>query len=130
MKEGESAVLTCQINKADAEAVWRKDGEKITVADTKYTMTVDNYTHTLCIADCDIDDDAEYTITVEDNTSAGNVFVEGESFTATEWLPQLARFSQRYALDVSCYLNTFECVMHIGMLYSIAELSVLSVLRV
>lgn len=80
VKEGETAVLSCEVNKAEETAVWCKDGEQITPQDGKYTITVENYTHTLCISDCDINDDAEYTITIDDHTSAGNVFVEGMGY--------------------------------------------------
>jgi len=76
VKEGETAVLTCEVNKADAPAIWCKDGEKIT-PNEKYTVTVENYTHNLIISDCDISDDSEYTITIDEHTSVGNVFVEG-----------------------------------------------------
>lgn len=79
VKEGETAVLTCEINKTDVTAVWSKEGEDITPDDQKYTISVDNYTHSLTIADCDIEDDAEYTITINEHTSVGNVFVEGKS---------------------------------------------------
>lgn len=79
VKEGESAVLTCEVNKADVAAVWCKEGEKINSDDSKYTITQENFTHTLVIADCDVNDDAEYTITIdEEYTSVGNVFVEGD----------------------------------------------------
>lgn len=77
VKEGQTAILTCEINKSDMSAVWSKDGEEITPDNQKYTVTVQNFTHTLTITDCDIDDDSEYSINIEDCTSVGNVFVEG-----------------------------------------------------
>ena len=79
VKEGETAVLTCTVNKPNLQAAWSKEGEKITPDNTKYTVTVDDCTHSLSVADCTIDDDAEYTITVDDATSVGNVFVEGKA---------------------------------------------------
>lgn len=81
VKEGETATLTCEINKANATAIWSKDGEKITPDDSKYTITTEDYTHTLIIKDCQIEDDSEYTISIEDTTSVGNVFVEGLSLS-------------------------------------------------
>lgn len=78
VKEGETAVLSCQVNQPNMKAVWSREGEKITPDNTKYTITVEDYTHTLTIGDCTIDDDSEYTITIDEATSVGNVFVEGE----------------------------------------------------
>ena len=77
--EGEKAVLTCEINKPDMSATWCKDGDAITHDNDKYTITVEDFTHTLVIDDCGIDDDAEYSVTIDDCTSVGNVFVEGKS---------------------------------------------------
>lgn len=79
VKEGEKAILTCEVNKTDVKAVWCKQGVEITPDNKKYTVTVENYTHTLIIADCEVEDDSEYTITIDDTVSVGNVFVEGKS---------------------------------------------------
>lgn len=86
VKEGEKAVLTCEINKPGLTSTWSRDGEAITPDNNKYTITVENFTHTLTIDDCDIDDDAEYSITIDECSSVGNVFVEGK-FTDMVVLP-------------------------------------------
>jgi len=76
VNEGETATLTCEVNKPDVKAIWSKQGEMI-LPNEKYTITVVNTVHTLTIKDCDFEDDAEYTITIDDHTSMGNVFVIG-----------------------------------------------------
>lgn len=78
VKEGQPAVLSCEVNKPDLPAVWTRDGEKITPDNRKYTVTVENFSHTLQINDCVKEDDCEYTITIDEATSVGSVFVEGE----------------------------------------------------
>ena len=102
VKEGETAILTCKVNKPNVQAVWSKEGEKITPDNTKYTITVEEDTHTLSVADCTVDDDCEYTITIDNATSVGNVFVEGKA-------PNMAEIMFTHVCRNRCASLGFSC---------------------
>lgn len=77
LMEYENLILECTVSKPDRPAIWYKDGTKLTPSD-RITISAKDKQHTLKIERVDVDDEAEYSIKVDDLTSKCTVLVEGE----------------------------------------------------
>ncbi|KAH9498303.1 hypothetical protein Btru_006488 [Bulinus truncatus] len=80
--EGESITLTCKVNKSDVKARWFKDGAEIYPSEN-LILKVDGDTHTLTIPRANLEDEAEYTIKLEDKSSTALLLVEEGPLTIT-----------------------------------------------
>ncbi len=76
--ETETATLSCVVSKPNIKPKWFKDGKEIRVGG-RYEIKVEETRHTLIIRDADLKDEAEYSVQLEDKSTAGTVFVEGSS---------------------------------------------------
>ena len=74
--EKESFTLECEVSKPNKPATWSKDGKPLEPSD-RVQMFVDGTKHTLIVNNSILDDEAKYTITVEEAESTGNVTVQG-----------------------------------------------------
>ena len=76
LMEYETLTLECTVSKPGRSATWFKDGSKLSPSD-RVTITAQDKQHTLSISRVDVDDEAEYSIKVEDLSSKCTVLVEG-----------------------------------------------------
>lgn len=76
-KEEETITFFCEINKSDCNAVWKKDSQPLP-PDTRFETMVQGKEHSLIIRDVMLDDEADYTIVIEDAESTAGLFVEEE----------------------------------------------------
>lgn len=75
--EYQPLVLECVVSKPNRSATWYKDGSKLTSSD-HLTIISEDKKHILTIDRLAMDDEAEYSIKVEDLTSKCTVLVEGK----------------------------------------------------
>ena len=75
--ETQTATLETEVNLPDRKAKWLKNGKPIKT-NGRYEMISEGTVHKLLIKDCVLDDEAEYTVQIGDNSSSATVFVEGE----------------------------------------------------
>ncbi|GFS00827.1 titin [Elysia marginata] len=75
--EGDTATLTCKVNKPNVKATWYKEGVPVTSGD-RCVLAMDGDTHTLTLRDADLEDEAEYTIKLGDKSSTALLLVEVE----------------------------------------------------
>ena len=74
--EGQPVMLECQLSKPDRTATWLKDGEEIT-SDKHVELSVDGVFQRLVIHNSVLDDEAEYTVRIGDESSSAPLWVEG-----------------------------------------------------
>ncbi|CAH1802745.1 unnamed protein product, partial [Owenia fusiformis] len=73
--ENETATLDTEVSKPDQKATWFMDGELLKPSD-KYEMKVDGTKHYLVVHDCELDDEADYTIRIDKKESTAMILVE------------------------------------------------------
>ena len=76
--EADTVTLTCEVSKPHQKPHWLKNGTEI-VPDDRVSVEVDGTIHRLSIPISEIEDSAEYTVKLGDQTSSANVAVNGES---------------------------------------------------
>jgi hypothetical protein len=76
VKEKETAVFTCELNKENAPVKWFKSGTEIFSNDIKYKFVVDGSKYSLKIFDCELEDKNDYTISYRNKKSTANLEVE------------------------------------------------------
>lgn len=74
--ESETASFTCELSKPDKKVTWFKNGKEI-VPDEHFEVKVEGTLHTLNIKDSLMDDSAEYTVKLGDDTSKAKLTVQG-----------------------------------------------------
>lgn len=74
--ETESVTLECEMSKPDKKAVWLKNGKVLEPSD-RVVLRVDGTKHYLTITNSVLDDEAKYTIKVDEAESNGRLIVEG-----------------------------------------------------
>jgi hypothetical protein len=67
--EGQTVSLSCELSKPDVPVVWLKDGVELQ-SDEHCALTVDGCMHSLTIHSATLEDEAEYTIRLNDSVSA------------------------------------------------------------
>ena len=103
-KEDETVEFTCEVNKPNCSAVWKKDGRPLPVGD-KFEPKVKDTVHTLTIRNATIEDEADYTISVEDVTSTGGLFVEEESVEIIKHLEDVILSSVPKDVTFTCEVS-------------------------
>ena len=79
--ELETAGFECEVSKPNLKVKWFKDGEELK-ASTHFTMDTMGQKHMLTIRESAVDDQAKYTIEVEEGVeSSANLTVEGQHKT-------------------------------------------------
>ena len=71
-------VLECEVNKPDATATWSKNSQPISVQDG-YDIRQDRTRHSLHLEKVTPDDAAEYTVTVDGQSTTANLTLKGGS---------------------------------------------------
>ena len=74
-------MLECKLSRPDADVTWYKDGKEIT-PDDNVEIVVDGKWRRLRIKTCALDDEAEYSVIVGNESSRAMLWVEGR-FTHT-----------------------------------------------
>ena len=77
--ESETATFTCEISKPDKKVTWYKNGKEI-VPDEHFEVKVEGTVHTLKVKDTALDDTADYTVKLGEETSKAKLTVLGEYF--------------------------------------------------
>ena len=78
MKEKETAVFTCQLNKENAAVKWFRGGLEILPDEKKFKYITIGSTYTLEIYDCQLDDINDYAIFYRGRKCQGRLEVEGK----------------------------------------------------
>lgn len=81
--EGNPVTLICEVNKPNVKATWFKDKVEIGQSEN-CVLGVNGNVHTLALFKAELDDEAEYTIKLEDKESTALLLVEGECFNPCE----------------------------------------------
>lgn len=76
--EHQVVTMECQLSRPDQKVTWLKNGQEITPDDT-HEVSVDGTFHRLTLKDTVTDDEAEYTVTLGDDSTSAKLFVEGKS---------------------------------------------------
>ena len=71
------ATFQCELSKPNCKVTWFRDGTEINIADTHYTISNEDYTYSLVIQDCNMDDTAEYTIRCDEASTTATLKVAG-----------------------------------------------------
>ena len=74
--EGDNATFTCVTSKPE-KVQWFKNGKKITKPSKRIQLREDGPEHTLVIDKSELDDGAEYTAKIGDESTTGKLTVEG-----------------------------------------------------
>ena len=74
--EGDTAELTCEVNKEGATVKWFADTKEIT-DDDKYEIITEATVHKLRVKGASVDDTAEITAKVEDEKTSAKLSIEG-----------------------------------------------------
>lgn len=74
--ENETFTLTATLS-IDKPVTWYKDGVPIALEDTHYQITSEGTTHTLTVTSAELDDEAEYSLSVDKRKTQTQVIVQG-----------------------------------------------------
>jgi titin len=77
VKEKETAIFTCGLNKENAPVKWFKNGTEITPDDKKYKFITNGNKYSLEILDSQLSDISDYSIGLRGKKSTANLYVEG-----------------------------------------------------
>ena len=80
--EGQTVTLECEVSKPNQQVAWFKNGKKITKPDKNMKIERDGTVHRLTMTNATPTDAAEFSATVANDKTVGNVKVEG----ASAWL--------------------------------------------
>ena len=75
--EDETVTFKCEINKTGCSAVWKKDGRPLP-NEPRFEIKVQGTEHFLTIRDVILDDESDFTVSIEDAVSTAGLFVEEE----------------------------------------------------
>ena len=102
--ENESVAMTCQLSKPDRKVVWTKDGTDIS-QDDHYSIEMAGVEHTLRIPQSVVEDSAEFTAKIGDQSTSGTLTVEGRLA-----LLYFARYSSLFKIVFQCFfVNNYKC---------------------
>ena len=82
--EGDTATFTCVTSKPE-KVQWFKNGKKITKPSKRIQLRDDGPEHTLVIDKSELDDGAEYTAKIGDESTTGKLIVEGNFSCYLAW---------------------------------------------
>ncbi len=75
--ESDSVSFTCELNKPNKKVTWYKDEVEISLSDTHYTITSEDYSYNLVINDSTLSDTGNYRMAVEDVSTSATLTVNG-----------------------------------------------------
>ena len=76
--ENETATLTCEPSRVNANVRWFKDGKEITTTDGRFKPVKDGKKLKLIITDAQLSDGGVYTCMIDDKTTKAILKVEGK----------------------------------------------------
>ncbi len=77
MKEKETAIFSCELNKDNAHVKWFKAGNEINSNDIKYRIVAEKYKYSLHVIECEIEDMNDYTISFRNKKSTAQLIIDG-----------------------------------------------------
>lgn len=78
IKESQSVTFTCKVSAPDAAVTWLCDGKPIIVGDN-CEISVNGTLHKLTLKNCQLSDEAEYTIKTANDESKASLTVKGKN---------------------------------------------------
>ena len=104
--EGDNVTFKCVTSKPE-KVQWFKNGKKITKPDKRIRMKDDGAEHTLTIEKSVLDDGAEYSAKIGDQSTVGKLTVEGTlGMLLLKYLRQMCYkcciFSQNHSVNPLC----------------------------
>lgn len=75
VKEKETAVFACELNKSNAPVKWYRDGLELTPSE-KYKFVSDGCKYSLHILDCQLGDKSDYSVSLRGRKSSADLDVE------------------------------------------------------
>ncbi|XP_023933258.1 titin isoform X1 [Lingula anatina] len=99
-----TVTFECEVNKPDKTARWQKNGRAIKHGG-KFAISVDGTTHTLTIQDVSLEEEAEYTVIIEDKKSSAKLFVEEIAVEFTKELEDTTVTEIPGSAEFECELN-------------------------
>lgn len=100
-KEDDTIELSCEVNKPNCTAVWKKDGRPLPSGD-KFKPKVSGTVHSLTIQGTTMKDEGDYTINVEDAISTAGLFVEEEVVEIVKHLEDIVLSSVPQDVTFTC----------------------------
>jgi hypothetical protein len=76
VKEKETAIFSCELNKENAPVKWFKGGLEILPSDPKYKFVTDGFKCSLYILDCQLNDKNDYSISLRGRKSSADLEVD------------------------------------------------------
>ena len=73
----EEVTMSCEVSKPDQKVKWLKNGKPIR-PDKRIKITVEGKTHKMTLPKSVLDDTAEYTVKLGEETTSGKLTVKGE----------------------------------------------------
>lgn len=77
VKEKETAVFTCELNKENAPVKWYMNATELSPDDNKYRFITNGNKYSLEILDCKLADISDYSIGLRGKRCSANLDVEG-----------------------------------------------------
>jgi hypothetical protein len=77
VKEKETAIFSCELNKDNAHVKWFKAGNEINSNDIKYRIVAEKYKYSLHVIECEIEDMNDYTISFRNKKSTAQLIIDG-----------------------------------------------------
>ncbi len=75
--ESETATFTCELSKPDKKVTWYKNGKEI-VPDEHFEVKVEGTVHSLKVKDTALDDSADYSVKLGEESSKAKLTVLGK----------------------------------------------------
>lgn len=92
--------LECQLSKPDLKVTWLKDGKEITPNEQVQIIT-DGTWQRLTLPCTMLDDEAEYTVQFDDQTTKATLWVEGRSHETFQFKSSLSSSSHPVSVQES-----------------------------
>ena len=80
VEQEEKVTLQCELSKLNQKVTWLKNGKALTFKEkNRYKITADGAKHTLVIPKADLEDNAEFTCSLNDVKTQGKITVKGSN---------------------------------------------------
>ena len=109
--EHETATLTCEPSRVNANVRWFKGDEEISTKDTRFKPVIDGKKLKLIITDAQLSDEGVFTCSIVDKITKATLAVEGTSCSLCFTIKQIMRQTILTEIDGQAH-DIFEHVIH------------------
>lgn len=78
--EEDSVTFTCELNKPNKKVSWFKDDTELNISSDEYTISNDEFSYSLTVQKCCLNDGGTYTMTCEEAETSANLMVQGNLY--------------------------------------------------